>query len=133
METFFQILINIGLAALGLYSYALIACRRHIVNKTFKWSVFYQENIIFWIWAVQVELIYIIVVSIFPSIELLFAQKIIGLANRLATFEIIPLSEVSERVVKGFVYILGAWVLSWVVNKGLKKPSKIGKHKATNP
>ena len=43
----------------------------------------------------------------FPSVELLFAQKIISLANRLATFELIPLGEVSEKVTKGFVYILG--------------------------
>lgn len=127
METLVQILINIGLAALGLYSYALIACRKHI--RHFDWNVFWAENLPFWIWAIQVELVYITIVSIFPSIELLFAQKIIGLANSIAKFELIPLTEVSERVIKGFVYILGAWILSWVVNTGLKKEYKIGKSK----
>ena len=127
METLVQILINIGLAALGLYSYALIACRKHI--RHFDWNVFWAENLPFWIWAIQVELVYITIVSIFPSIELLFAQKIIGLADSIAKFELIPLTEVSERVIKGFVYILGAWILSWVVNTGLKKEYKIGKSK----
>lgn len=128
METLIQILTNIGLAALGLYAYALAACRKHIWN--FDWSIFWKANIPFWIWAVQVELVYIIIMSLFPSIELLFAQKIIGLANSIAKFDIIPLTEVSESVVKGFVYILGAWLLSWVVNKGLKKENKIGKSKS---
>jgi hypothetical protein len=127
METFLQILINVGLAALGLYSYALFACRKHIRN--FDWGIFWNENYPFWIWAIQVELVYIVIVSIFPSIELLFAQKIIGLANNIADYEIIPLTEVSERVIKGFVYILGSWILSWLVNKGLNKENKIGKSK----
>lgn len=127
MEIFLKILINVGLAALGLYSYALIACRKHI--KSFNWTIFWNENYPFWIWAIQVEMVYIIIVSAFPSIELLFAQRIIGFANKMASFEIIPLTEVSESVIKGFVYILGAWLLSWVVNRGLKKENKIGKSK----
>lgn len=125
METFVQILINTGLAALGLYSYALVACRKHIGN--WDWEIFWNENYKFWIWAIQIEGIYIIVVSIFPSVELLFAQKIIEYANRIANYEIIPLTEVSESVIKGFAYLLGAWVLSWLVNRGLKKENKIGK------
>jgi hypothetical protein len=125
MDILSQILVNIGLSALGLYAYALIACRKHI--KNFDWKIFWNENIPFWVWAIQVELVYIVIMSIFPSIELLFAQKIIGLVNNIAQYEIIPLSEVSERVTKGFVYIFGAFLLSWVVNKGLKKENKIGK------
>lgn len=128
MEVFVQILTNIGLAGLGLYSYALFACRKHIRN--FDWNIFWEENYPFWIWAIQVELVYITIVSIFPSIEILFAQKIIGLANNIANFEIVPLTEVSERAIKGFVYILGAWLLSWVVNTSLKKENKIGKSKS---
>lgn len=127
METLGNILINVGLAALGLYSYALIACRKHIRN--FDWGIFWRENYPFWIWAIQVEMVYIAIVSIFPSIELLFARKVIGFANNLADYEIIPLTEVSESVIKGFVYILGAWILSWAVNTGLKKGDKIGKSK----
>ena len=125
MEVVKQIIINLGLGVLGLWGYGLFSVRKHIANQTFKWSIFYAENWMFWLWALQVQLFYSIVMSIFPNVEPIFAKKIIGWINSLAGFDL----EIPESAMMGFIYVLGAWALSYLVNKGLKKPNKIGKSK----
>jgi len=123
MEQFF---INLGLSIVGLFSYSLLSVRKHIKNRTFKLSIFWNHNIIFWIWAILLQSVYVSLMSLYPGLETWAGEKLIAVVQAVVGIELNIPKELTNTV----VYLSLALLLAKLVNGSIPTKDKIGTKKS---
>lgn len=120
--------INLFLCVAGLLGYSAWACRKHIKNRTFDWNIFLYENKFFWAWAGFVQLLYAIIMAVYPVLEEIIAQRIISIV--IAAFGVQV--DIPKDLVTVVVYLTLTWQLSRLINKSVSGKDKIGNKKVDN-
>src|SRR5680860_951247 len=121
MEMVIQFGENIFLCAVGLIAYSLFAVRNHISD--FDRDIFWNANKNFWIWAILCQVVYALMMALYPILESWLAMKLIAVTEAVMGQEILP----PEGMANTIVYLLLTWQLSRVANNSVKNP--IGKQK----
>lgn len=64
-----EILINTGLAILGILLFTLVLAQNHIKAGSFDWQRFVSDNAYQWIWSVFTAIVVIVVLAIVPDFK----------------------------------------------------------------
>lgn len=117
------LVLNLGLTIMGLIGYSLYKVKDH-VNKNFKFRIFWSDNIVFWVWAIIAQSLFVVIMTLFPELEIWASEKLIKIIEAIAGQEL----NLPDGLAPTVIYLTLTWQLSRLANKGAKE--KIGVKKS---
>lgn len=127
METLQHFGANLLLSIIGLLAYSLATVRKHIAARTFDFRIFWNHNIVFWIWAIICQVLYVSLMAFYPQLENWASRKLIAVVEAVLSINL----DVPEDVVNTVVYLSLALLLAKLVNGSIPKKDKIGTKKTS--
>lgn len=122
--TFFSRLgVNLFFCFWGLMGYTLFSVRNHL--KDFNKDKFWNENKMFWLWAILSQLLYASLMAYVPELEYWISNKMAAILDTASGMAL----DIPKTLVNTVIYLTLTWQLSRVANKAVKPQNKIGTKK----
>lgn len=131
-SVWYRIGVIMVLCLVGLFGYSMYSVKKHVFSNSFSWAIFFNENKIFWIWAILIQLMFAGVMGFYPGLEQWLVGILIKTTEAIAGGVVGTDIKIPVELGSVVVYLTSTWQLSRLANKSVKPENKIGTKKATD-